>query len=250
MPKHLKHIFFTLNIYCLLSFGCVNASENTTLTLFESTYDLRGFGVLEVKRSVALLHENDDYYILRATNTASGLAALAGYGPIIEEARFMVVAGQIRPLKYKNVDESGITGLDDTIVFNWENQTARSKRKGITHSIPISTDILDPLTIVLRVRLDLKAGLRPEIYKVHETEAIRTYRISYLSTDKIFAANMELDGIHLAIDAGRVNRTLHYWLAPALDYLPIQMHQVYKEKVEVRAILTSTSLLPTSTPSP
>ena len=231
-------------LYFLTSLGSTAASENTTLQSFESTYDLRGYGVLEVERSVTLLQEENNHYILRATNKASGLAALVGYGPIIEESRFMMTSGQIRPLAYKNIDESGISGLDDTIIFDWDQKISNSKRKEMVFSIPITPEVLDPLTIVLRVRLDLKAGLRPTLYRVHETETIRTYHISYVTTEKVNISNIELDAIHLVVDAGRPNRRLHYWLAPAHDYLPIQMQQIHKEKVEVRAILTSSSLLP------
>ena len=234
-------------LYFLASLGLTTASENAILTSFEATYDLRGYGVLEVERSVTLLQEETNHYILRVTNKASGLAALVGYGPVIEESRFTMTSGQIKPLSYKNIDESGISGLDDTIIFDCDQKISNSKRKEKAFSIPITPEVLDPLTIVLRVRLDLKAGLRPTLYRVHETETIRTYHISYVGTEKINISNMEFDGIHLIVDAGRPNRRLHYWLAPALDYLPIQMQQIHKEKVEVRAILVSSSLLPSIT---
>ena len=244
MPKYIKHIFFTIGMFFLTPLGCVGASETLILEPFKSKYDLKGFGILEVERTVTLSHQGTDLYTLRAVNKASGFAALAGYGPIIEESRFIMSSGHIRPLTYKNIDESGLTGLDDLITFDWEKQIAKSKRKGLTFSMPITSGTLDPLTIGLRVRLDLKAGLTPSAYQVHETEVIRIYKISYLPSEKISLPNVELDGIHLVIDAGRINRKLHYWLAPALDYLPIQMHQSYKDKIEVRATLISTSLLP------
>ena len=243
MSAQYKQLLFVA-VLCLLPVLTHAVSrDDAVLQPFDSTYKLKGWGILEIERTVTLSRENN-LYILRSTNKATGLASLAGYGPVIEETKFTISSGQIRPLTYSNVDQSEISGLNDSIEFDWAGQVAWSKRRSETFSMPLEDGVLDPLTVELRVRLDLENGLQVATYRVHEVEEIRTYRVSRLPLETIRAAGLQFKSVHLVIDAGRKNRQLHYWLAPELAYLPVQLKQLHNGKVEARAILIGSSLLP------
>ena len=243
MSAQYKQLLFVAALCLLPVLTHAVTRDDAALQPFDATYKLKGWGVLEIKRTVTLSRENN-LYILRSTNKAAGLASLAGYGPVIEETKFTISSGQIRPLTYSNIDQSEISGLNDSIEFDWAGQVARSKRKGKTFTVPLEDGVLDPLTVELRVRLDLENGLQVATYRVHEVEEIRTYRVSRLPLETIRAAGLQFKSVHLVIDAGRKNRQLHYWLAPELAYLPVQLKQLHNGKVEARAILIGSSLLP------
>ena len=93
------------------------AYDDKALEPFNSTYKMKGWGMLEIERTVTLSRE-DNLYTLRSTNKAVGLASLTGYGPVVEETKFIIFSGQIRPLTYSNVDQSGISDLNDSIEFD------------------------------------------------------------------------------------------------------------------------------------
>jgi hypothetical protein len=243
MSAQYKQLLFVAALCLLPVLTHAVTRDDAALQPFTSTYKLKGWGILEIKRTVTLSRENN-LYILRSTNKAAGLASLAGYGPVIEETKFTISSGQIRPLTYNNVDQSEISGLNDSIEFDWTGRVARSTRRGKTFSVPLEDGVLDPLTVELRVRLDLENELQVATYRVHEVEEIRTYRVSRLPLETIRAAGLQFKSVHLVIDAGRKNRQLHYWLAPELAYLPIQLKQLHNGKVEARAILIGSSLLP------
>jgi hypothetical protein len=243
MSAQYKQLLFVAAL-CLLPVLTYSVTrDDAALQPFDSTYKLKGWGILEIERTVTLSRENN-LYILRSTNKAAGLASLTGYGPVIEEAKFTISSGQIRPLTYSNVDQSEISGLNDSIEFDWASQVARSKRRGKNFTLPLEDGILDPLTVELRVRLDLENGLQVATYRVHEVEEIRTYRVSRLPLETIRAAGLQYKSVHLVVDAGRKNRELHYWLAPELAYMPVQLKQLHNGKLEARAILVGSSLLP------
>jgi hypothetical protein len=238
-----KQLLLVAALYFLPVLSHSGTHDNTTLQPFDSTYKLKGWGVFEIERTVTLSRENS-LYTLRSTNKVAGLASLIGYGPVVEETTFVIFSGQIRPLTYSNVDQSGISGLNDSIEFDWINKVARSQRKGKIFSLSLQNGVLDPLTVELRVRLDLENGLNLVSYRVHEVEEIRTYRLSRLPMEIIQAAGHQFKSVHLVIDAGRKNRQLHYWLAPDFAHLPVQLKQFHKGKVEAQAILMGSSLLP------
>jgi len=238
-----KQLLLVVTLCLLPTLTHAATDDNAALQPFDSTYELKGWGVLEIKRTVTLSRENN-LFILRSTNKAAGLASLAGYGPVIEETKFMIFSGQIRPLTYSNVDQSGVSSLNDSIEFDWVGQVAHSQRKGKTFSVPLQDGVLDPLTVELRARLDLENGLQVKTYRVHEVDKIRTYLISRLPMVTIQVAGLQFKSVHLVIDTGRKNRQLHYWLAPELSHLPVQLKQFHNGKVEARATLIGSSLLP------
>jgi hypothetical protein len=243
MPTQYKQILLIAGLCFLSALTHAVTQDDAALQPFQSTYKLKGWGVLEIERTVTLSRK-ENIYILRSTNKAAGLTSLTGYGPVIEETTFMISSGQIQPLTYSNIDQSGISGLNESIEFDWPRGIARSQRKGKFFSVQLQDGILDPLTVELRARLDLENGLEEATYQVHEIEQIRTYHVSRLPIEIIEVAGLQFKSIHLVIDTGRKNRQLHYWLAPELAYLPVQLKQFFNGKVEARAILTGSSMLP------
>jgi hypothetical protein len=243
MATKYKQLLLAAGLYFLPVFSHAVTQTHAVLQPFESIYQLKGWGVIEIERTITLSLDND-LYVLQSINKATGLASLAGYGPVIEETTFIISSGQIRPLSYSNIDQSGISDLNESIEFDWPSQVARSQRKGNTFVVPLQRNVLDPLTVELRARLDLENGLVAASYQVIDVDQIRTYRVSRLGVETIQAGDHHLESIHVVIDTGRKDRQLHYWLAPSLAHLPLQLMQLHNGKVEARAILIKSSLLP------
>ena len=240
MLKKTTPIIFFLCINTIFLRTYADPIETEILNPTESRYIL-GWGILEIER-VVTLNRYSDRYIINATSTVSGLASLVGYGPITEESQFLISKnGHILPLKYKSIDESRASKLDEEIVFDWKLLIAESRYGDEILTTKILPGTLDPLTVVLQARLDLQSGLKLNEYLVHEAETIKKYKIFHMETEKINIGNHQLDALHLMIDTGRPNRKLHYWLAPQLDYLPIKMQQTHNNKTELTANLISTS---------
>jgi len=240
--KNLGKACFFIPVLCALySNILLAADEHRVLQPFEAIYRIQGWGVVEIQRTVTLSYDAP-IYTIRLVNEVTGLASLTGYGPVIEESQFVLMPDLIQPLMYSNIDQSGISGLHDSIQFDWDNGLARSLRKEERFITPINTGALDPLTVELSVRRDLIAGRPYSTYLVHEAGQVRTYHINRLADVTIDTKLTSFKTVHLVIDTGRSNRLLHYWLAPRLSYLPIRVIQYHNGKVEVEATLQETSL--------
>ena len=229
----------------LLLFTVLCQAEELAIALhpFKSTYKLMGWGILEVERTVSLSRTNN-HYVLTSINEPRGLALLAGYGQVVEISKFTTAFSHIQPLSYRNNDQTGISDLDDSIDFDWDNKLVRSRRKEQSFEFPLVEPVLDPLTVELSARLDLAKGARELTYLVHEIDQIRTYHISRLPMETIRVDEHEFVCVHLIVDTERPNRQLHYWMAPELAYLPIQIKQFNDGSLEFIATLISSSLLP------
>ena len=97
MSMQYKQLLLVVVLYLLPVLTHAVTSDDAALQPFDSTYKMKGWGILEIERTVTLSRE-DNLYVLRSTNKATGLASLTGYGPVIEETKFNIYSGQMRPL--------------------------------------------------------------------------------------------------------------------------------------------------------
>ncbi|MBO66764.1 MAG: hypothetical protein CL398_00495 [Acidiferrobacteraceae bacterium] len=233
-------LFVTI-LYLIHGNNLLAGDSHEMLQPFEAVYRIEGWGVVEIQRTVTLSYDAP-IYKMSLVNEVTGLASLTGYGPIVEESQFKLMLGSIKPIVYSNIDQSEISHLHDSIQFDWESGLARSQRKEERFIFPVEVGVLDPITVELSVRRDLIAGRPYDTYLVHDVEQIRTFQVSRLDNVTIDTELGSFEAIHLIIDTGRTSRLLHYWLAPDISYLPVQIIQYHNGKVEVQATIQKLSL--------
>ena len=175
-----------------------------------------------------------------ATTKLTGLLALTGRGPIIEESRFVLEKDRIRPLRYQLEDGSDNHTKDIQINFDWPSGKSHGYAKGKQWQFPLISGLLDPLTFQLAARRALMRGEGAPVLHVHEGDRIRRYDFIEEATQTIQVRQKPIDTIRYFVDRGS-KRRLYCWLAPTLDYLLIRLEQRHHEKLKTLSILVNSS---------
>ena len=175
-----------------------------------------------------------------ATTKLTGLLALTGRGPIIEESHFVLEKNRIRPLRYQLEDGSDSHDKDIQINFDWPSGKSHGYAKGKQRTLPLISGLLDPLTFQLAARRSLMRGETTPVLHVHEGDRIRRYDFIEEATQMIQLRKKPIDTIRYFVDRGS-KRRLYCWLAPTLDYLPIRLEQRHHEKLKILSILVNSS---------
>ena len=186
------------------------------------------------------LRLNDNTYTLVATTKLTGLLALTGRGPIIEESHFVLENNRIRPLRYQLEDGSDSHDKDIQINFDWPSGKSHGYAKGKQRTFPLISGLLDPLTFQLAARRSLMRGETTPVVHVHEGDRIRRYNFVEEATQMLQLRKKPIDTIRYFVDRGS-KRRLYCWLAPTLDYLPIRLEQRHHEKLKTLSILVDSS---------
>ena len=233
-----RRLIHCLGISTLLALIGIPLAAADTLLPYDAVYEVSRSG-LTAQRRIELRLDGETYTLV-ATTTLTGLLALTGRGPIIEESRFVLKNDRIRPLRYQLEDGSDNHAKNIQINFDWPSGKSHGYAKGKQRTFPLISGLLDPLTFQLAARRSLMRGETPPVLHVHEGDRIRRYDFIEEATQMIQLRKKPIDTIRYFVDRGS-KRRLYCWLAPTLDYLPIRLEQRHHEKLKILSILVNSS---------
>jgi len=208
---------------------------------FSADYTITRSG-LNIERKVELSHSGQ-HYRLTASTRLKGLGSLTGIGTLVEQSHFQLSSGRIRPDLYTAND--GTEGSDRAIriEFDWSSGTSHVHYRGTDLTIPLTPNVLDPLSFELMARIDLQQGVTEPHYTVHEGDQLRLYRFVLEQAETVMISGYSVESLRYFIDR-KSSRQLYYWMSPTLGYLVVKFKQMRKGKVKAEGILTHSSLMP------
>ena len=233
-----RRLIHYLGIGSLLALIGMPLGAADALLPYDAAYEINRSG-LTAQRRIHLRLDGETYTLV-ATTKLTGLLALTGRGPIIEESRFVLEKDRIRPLRYQLEDGSDNHTKDIQINFDWPSGKSHGYAKGKQWQFPLISGLLDPLTFQLAARRALMRGEGAPVLHVHEGDRIRRYDFIEEATQTIQVRQKPIDTIRYFVDRGS-KRRLYCWLAPTLDYLLIRLEQRHHEKLKTLSILVNSS---------
>ncbi len=215
------------------------AQDNTTeIPIYQATYSV-GLGSIKAGDARFTLKRNPDgTYTYESVTTTAGLVALFRSDVVTETSHFRLTNGKLQSLSYV-YDHSG-NGKDDKqdIQFDWTKGVAHTTDDGKHKTLPVKPGTYDRLLAQLAISMDLARGEDVENYPILLHNEINVYHmLRQDNTDlKTPAGNYETWVI--ARRDPHSSRVLIFWLAPKLDYLPVQIEQTEPGKSTISLVLT------------
>ena len=216
-------IFLTISL--LLNSLFAEISQSSTLKEYEIEYEAK-FNGLDVTASYELSRINENVY-----QEKTSIKHLLG--EINEKAEFSVFReSQIRPHSY--IMKRALFGSkrQESIDFLWDqNILVYNKRNNPKKTLPITTDIYDPTTAKIQLRLDLKKGKNDFSYNVMSKGKTKTYEYKILESELLMTPMGPLNAIKVQrMQKEKKNRDTIFWLARDWDYVLIKLS--HREKNE------------------
>ena len=217
------------------------ADSGSDIEPFSADYAITRSG-LAVERKVELTRSGQ-HYLLTALTQLKGLGSLTGIGKVVEQSHFQLRSGRIQPILYTADDGSEDSHRAIRIEFDWPSGTSHVLYRGTQLTIPLTPNVLDPLSFELMARIDLQQGMTEPLYTVHEGDQIRPYRFVLEQAESVIILEQPVQSLRYFIDR-KSSRQLYYWLSPKLGYLVVKFKQLHKGKVKTEGVLTRSAIKP------
>jgi len=217
------------------------ASGGNGIEPFSADYAITRSG-LNIERKVELIRSGQHYH-LTASTRLKGLGSLTGIGTVVEHSHFQLHSGRIRPNLYTADDGTEDGNRAIRIEFDWSSGTSHVHYRGTELTMPLTPNVLDPLSFELMARIDIRQGVAEPLYTVHEGDQLRPYRFVLEQAETVIIQGQPVQSLRYFIDR-KSSRQLYYWLSPKLDYLVVKLKQLRKGKVKAAGVLTRSSLNP------
>ncbi len=216
---------------CLISAAPAISADNTPgLQPFTAQYQLNRGGMIIGKVTNTLQLDADGTYTYRSVTIPVGIVAVFSKDKITEESRGTIRGREIVPSSYSYIHKRKKHPKLRKIEFDWSTNRAT----GTTASPPWSKDVAggtqDSSSKILAMMLQLAAGAKEVELNVIDRNKLKRYRIELLGNEQLVAGNNKYDTVRLQeVKEGEAAGT-KFWLAPRLNYLPIQVEKMEKQE--------------------
>lgn len=213
---------FALPLSFVLSISSVHAFEP-----FEATYSFNIAGLLHGTASRTLTVKDDIWNYSFKANVAS-LATAS------EFSRF-----RINPAKKDDTSTSPrIESLDHSYNFkfltnhkansfkiDWDKKIVNTTNQNGNNSYPAQVGMLDMLDLELQVREDIKHKRLQPFYLLADDKGISKISFVNEGEEKVTTDAGSYDTVRIRLVQENQKRKTYFWLAPKMDYLPVQVRQ-------------------------
>ena len=214
------------------------ASAPLTIPLYHATYSV---GRNDMRIGIAqfsLTKNQNGLYTYQSVTQPTGLVALFRSDVVTETSHFNLVNDLPQPLLYDYAHTGDDHAKPQSIRFDWNNKLAYTSSGDTHHSLPLRPGTCDRLLAQLLISLDAADGHLNNNYRVLDHGEIQIYRLHEAGKEKLKTPAGEFDTVKVARQDAKKNRTTTFWLAPKLDYLPVQMQQTEPGKATINLVLT------------
>lgn len=216
----MKNTVKTFSTLILLSASLISQGLLAAPQAFQASYAVMKSGISLGDMNANLVYSNNQYTYLKQTK-ANGIAAFLSGDTLTERSSGVQRGAQLSTQQYLHHHKNKRKDRRDQFSFVTPTQVnGQYKNDGYSLTVPNGT--IDPALLELRIMDDLKAN-RPLNYSVTEKGKLKNYRFQRLGKETLSlpAGKYACEKIRVIRDNGK--RTTTIWLAPELDFVPVQI---------------------------
>ena len=234
--KHLNLIRLLTGLFLTCTFGTALAAT-PAIPLYHATYSLERNDLHIGNAEFSVTRNANGSYAYQSVTQASGLLSLFLHTVITETSHFTVTNGQPRSLFY-SYQETGDSDKSELIRFDWNKGLAYSDRNHDKQTLPLKPGTCDVLLAQLRIALSAAAGRLNNDFTVLDHGELQNYNLREVARARVDTGAGTFETVEVSRKDSKKNRITSFWLAPKLNYLPVQMRQTEPGKATISLVLT------------
>jgi hypothetical protein len=211
------------------------------LTTYRATYDLfykgRHAGTSEF--SVTEEPADEAYRFVSNSRLRGIIGRLVAPHPVLEDSRFVVNAGQIRPAAFHYEDGSRKGEDNYTVAFDWDAGVARVTTDDGPREFPLEGAVLDRGTSQVAAMFDAARGATPPTYRIIGDDGIEVYDVAELAPAATTTGLGEMQTRRFSHHRNGSSRMTVLWLASELRFLPVRIEQLRDGEARTVFVLQS-----------
>jgi hypothetical protein len=200
---------------------------------FVATYQVAWHSIAAGESVQTLTAQSPDTFTYSSSITAHGIFRLIFPDALIQNSTFTLADGHVVPLHYQ---ESGIArDHSDVVELSFDRNSGRVHGTANLHSVdqPLDVGIQDPMSVQIELMQQLQAGLAPTHFMLFDKDQAKEYFYTRERDEVLKTPLGELDTVVYRSDRPGSDRVTRLWLAPKLNYLPLQAARSRKGSVDL-----------------
>ena len=200
---------------------------------FVATYQVAWHGITAGESALTLAAQPTGTFSYSSNIKAHGIFRLVFPDALIQSTTFALEEGHVIPLRYQ---ESGqARDHRDDVDLTFDRGSRRVHGTSETHPVdmPLDAGIQDPMSVQIELMRQLQAGLAPTQFKLFDKDQAKEYFYTRERTEVLNTPLGALDTVVYRSDRPGSDRVTRLWLAPKLNYLPLQANRSRNGSVDL-----------------
>lgn len=220
-------------LYSLSAFNLAHAAEYQPKA-YQAEYKLKRAGMTLGKANFSLTETASSQWRYASTVKPKGLARMFVKDNITIASNLLFIGGEVIPADYR-YQRGGKKAETVSVDFDWANKVAAMTHNEQSQNVDLSSDHQDPYSLVLSIMQAAAAG-QEEITKQVIDKRIKTRSFKLEKREKIDTSLGDLDTLKY-VQNDDSSRTIHYWLAPSLNYIPVRIERYKKGELQAKLLI-------------
>lgn len=220
-----------------LAMGTASAKEpQFQLKPFDAVYTLKKGGISLGNAYFSLKDLGDGYWEYASYIEPSGFAKLISNDRVRESSLIEVVGNTIRPAAY-SYEQTGSETERTSITFNWFKRVASITHNGTNFNRTLTGDEHDHYSLVLTL-MEMASSNTPSKKMTVINKDTKQYTYTNKGWEKVKTTLKRFNAIKL-VQSSDSSRSLHYWLSPQVNFVPVKIEQHKKGKKKFELTIKS-----------
>jgi hypothetical protein len=206
---------------------------------FVATYQVAWHGITAGESALTLALQTPGTYSYSSNIKAHGIFRLVFPDALVQSSTFTLADGHVVPLHYQ---ESGqARDHRDDVDLTFDRASDRVHGTSETHPVdePLDPGVQDPMSVQIELMQQLQAGLAPTQFKLFDKDQAKEYFYTRERTEVLTTPLGTLETVVYRSDRPGSDRVTRLWLAPKLNYLPLQAERARKGNVDLSMRITA-----------
>jgi hypothetical protein len=211
---------------------------------FVATFQVAWHGITAGDSTLTLVVQTPGTFTYSSNIKAHGLFRLVFPDALIQSSTFTLADGHVLPVHYQ---ESGLArDHSDVVDLSFDRGTGRVHGTAETHAVdqPLDAGIQDPMSVQIELMRQLQAGLAPTQFKLFDKNEAKDYFYTRERTEVLNTPLGALETVVYRSDRPGSDRVTRLWLAPKLNYMPLQANRSRNGSVDLSMRITGVSYPP------
>ncbi len=238
----LRHIGVSLILIgiCLI-FACpVLAQPDTGLQPFTAEYQLSRGRMLIGKVTNTLQIDTDGGYKYTSITKPVGIVAAFSNDLITETSQGRIVGGQVIPSSYVYDHKRKKRPKLRKQLFDWSNHKLTSQEPKPSQTIDIPDGVQDKASMVLAMMQTMTPATSEIRIQVADKGKLKEYLMGAQGKEQIKSNGISYESIKLIETTPGQKPDTTFWLAPQLNYLPVQIEKIEKKEAYTMTLIKYT----------
>ena len=205
---------------------------------FVATYQVAWHGIAAGASTLTLVVPTPGTFTYSSNIQAHGLFRLVFPDALVQSSTFTLADGHVVPLHYQ---ESGLArDHSDAVDLSFDRGTGRVHGTAETHAVdqPLDAGVQDPMSVQIELMRQLQAGLAPTQFKLFDKNEAKEYSYTRERTEVLNTPLGALETVVYRSDRPGSDRVTRLWLAPKLNYMPLQANRSRNGSVDLSMRIT------------